>query len=84
MSASQSHDIGIHFDNGYESERLAHILEVVMQHQSLFALPQNLGRQGLLQIGTPTEKESNAAAASVNDAIDLVNSLAEPTAETVA
>jgi hypothetical protein len=64
--------------------RLAHILEVVMQHQSLFALPQNLGRQGLLQIGTPTEKESNAAAASVNDAIDLVNSLAEPTAETVA
>jgi hypothetical protein len=62
--------------------RLAHILEVVMQHQSLFALPQNLGRQGLLQIGTPTEKESNAAAASVNDAIDRVNSLAEPTAET--
>ncbi|HEU5239795.1 MAG TPA: hypothetical protein VFU37_21870 [Pyrinomonadaceae bacterium] len=84
MSASQSHDIGIHFDNGYESEGLAHILEVVMQHQSLFALPQNLGRQGLLQIGTPTEKESKAAAASVNDAIDRVNSLAEPIARTVA
>jgi hypothetical protein len=78
MSASQSHDLGVHFDNGFESEGLAHILEVVMQHQNAFALPQNLGRQGLLQIATPTEKESKAAAASINDAFDRVNSLAKP------
>jgi hypothetical protein len=84
MSASQSHDAGVHFDNGYESEDLAHILEVVMQHQNLFSLPHNLGRDGLLQIGTPTEKESKAAAASINDAVGRVNSLAEPTAKTVA
>jgi hypothetical protein len=74
MSASKSHDAGVHFDNGYESEALAHILEVVMQHQNLFGLPQNLGRQGLLQIGTPTETESKAAAALINDAFERVNS----------
>jgi hypothetical protein len=77
MSASKSHDAGVHFDNGYESEGLAHILEVVMQHQNLFGLPQNLGRQGLLQIGTPTETESKAAAASINEAFERVNSLAD-------
>jgi len=49
MSPSQSHESGVYFDNGYQSEGLAHILDVVMQHQNLFALPHNLGRQGLLQ-----------------------------------
>src|SRR4030095_9337740 len=84
MSPSQSHDTGVHFDNGYKSEGLAHIFEVVMQHQNLFALPQNLGRQGLLQIVTPTQKECQQAAASMNDAFDRVNSLAQPSAKTVA
>jgi len=78
MSASQSHDPGVHFDNGFESKGLAHILEVVMQHQKVFALPQNLNRPGLLQIAMPTEKERQAAAASINDAFDRVNSLVEP------
>jgi hypothetical protein len=77
MSASESHDAGVHFDNGFESKGLAHILEVVMQHQKVFALPQNLNRPGLLQIAMPTEKERKAAAASINDAFDRVNSLAE-------
>ena len=79
-TASHSHATGIHFDNGYESEGLVHILEVLMQHQNLFALPQNLGRRGLLQIGAPTEKESKAAAASMSDAFDRVTSHAEPKA----
>ena len=74
MSASKLHDSGVHFDNGYQSEGLAHILTMVMQHQSAFALPPNLGRQGLLQITTPTEIESTAAAASVRDASDCVGS----------
>jgi hypothetical protein len=77
MSASESHDAGVHFDNGFESKGLAHILEVVMQHQKVFALPQNLNRPGLLQIAMPTEKERKAAVASINDAYDRVNSLAE-------
>ena len=78
MSASQSHNTDVHFDNGYESKGLAHILEAVMQHQNLFALPHNFGRKGLLQVVTPTEKESKAAAARISVALDRVNSLPDP------
>ena len=74
MSASKLHDSGVHFDNGYQSEDLASILAVVMQHQTSFTLPPNLGRQGLLQIITPTEKESIAAAASIRNAFDCASS----------
>jgi hypothetical protein len=76
MSASHSHGSGVRFDNGFESQALAHILEDVMQHQNLFALPLNLGRpQGLLQIAMPTEKDSKAASASLNYALNHVNSV---------
>ncbi len=70
MSANTFHSIGVRFDNGYESDGLGHILESVMQHQNSFALPANLGRQGLLQIATPTETESAATAAWVSEALD--------------
>ena len=76
MSASQLHEIGIHFENEYQSQGLADILAVVMQHQSAFDLPPNLGRQGLLQITTPTEEESTAASASISDAFKRVDVLA--------
>jgi len=66
LSASTFHSAGIHFHNGYQSEGLAHILESVMQHQTAFSLPADLGRQGLLQIPTPTQEESVVAAASVS------------------
>lgn len=79
MSPSAFHGTGVHFDNGYESEGLAHILEFVMQHQSEFVLPTNRGRQGLLQISTPTQEESAAASESVNEAFDRLGSnLPEP------
>src|SRR5579859_8086711 len=55
MSANTFHSAGVRFDNGYASERLAHILESVMQRQTSFVLPPNLGRQGLLQIPPPTQ-----------------------------
>ena len=74
MSASKSHRTGVHFDNGYQSDGLAHILESVMQHQTAFSLPADLGRQGLLQIPTPTQEESVVAAASVNEALDHLGS----------
>lgn len=72
MSASKFHGMGIHFDNGYQSESLAHILESLMQHQTAFSLPADLGRQGLLQLSAPTPEESLAAAASMNEALSLV------------
>jgi hypothetical protein len=70
MSASTFHSTGVHFSNGYKSEGLAHILEFVMEHQREFLLPANLGRQGLLQIPTPSPAESAAASALVNDTFD--------------
>jgi hypothetical protein len=80
MSASESHRAGVHFDNGYQSEGLAHILESVMQHQTAFSLPADLGRQGLLQIATPTQEENVRAAASVNDALYRVGSVLDQVA----
>lgn len=47
MSESTFHGAGVRFDNGYESEGLAHSLEFVMRHQDSFVRPPNLGRQGL-------------------------------------
>jgi hypothetical protein len=79
ISASTFHSTGVRFENGYKSEGLAHILEFAMQRQNSFVLPPNLGRQGLLQISTPTAKESAEAAARVRVAFDrLASPLAEP------
>jgi hypothetical protein len=79
MSASTFHGTGVRFDNGYESEGLAHILEFVMQRQSEFDLPPNRGRQGLLQISTPTPEEIVAAAELIHGTCDdLGADLAEP------
>jgi hypothetical protein len=74
MSASKFRDTGVHFDNGYQSEGLSRNLESLMQYQNAFVLPPDRGRQGLLQIPTPTEEESRAAAASVSEALDCVSS----------
>jgi hypothetical protein len=79
MSASAFHQTGVYFENGYESEGLAHILESVMQHQDAFTLPQNLGRPGLLQIPMPKDEEGVAAAALVKEVCGrLASPLAEP------
>jgi hypothetical protein len=75
MSASTFHGTGVRFDNGYNSEGLAHILESVMQHQMAFSLPADLGRQGLLQISTPTQEESTLADTSVSEAYDRISSV---------
>ena len=75
MSANTFHDAGVGFENGYKSEGLAHILEIAMQHQTSFVLPPNRGRQGLLQLSTPTAEEIAAAAAVINLAFERVASL---------
>ena len=50
-----------------------------MQHQNSFVLPPNLGRQGLLQISTPTAEKSSAAAALINAVFGrLASTFAEP------
>jgi hypothetical protein len=69
MSASTFHSTGVHFDNGYQSKGLAHILASVMLHQTSFTLPADLGRQGLLRIPTPTPEDGVAAEALVKEAL---------------
>ena len=80
MSANMFHSAGVGFENEYKSEGLAHILEIAMKHQNSFILPPNLGRQGLLQISTPTPEESAAAAATINVAFGRLDSTVEPPA----
>jgi len=75
MSASTFHHTGVHFDNGYRSGGLAHVLESVMQNQTAFSLPANLGRQGLIQILMPTKEEGLTAAAAVNEALNRVGAV---------
>ena len=69
-SDSTSDGTGVHFENGYESEGLAHILELVMTHQNVFDLPASVGRARLLQIATPNPEETTAAAASISGVFD--------------
>jgi len=76
-SLSDSHDTGVHFENGYQSDTLKHVLQTVMQHQAEFSLPVDFGRQGLLQIATPTQQESVVASALVNETLHQLGSLAE-------
>jgi hypothetical protein len=79
MSANTFHTAGVRFSNGYRSEELTRILELVMQSQNSFVLPPNLGRQGLLQISTPTAEESAAAAILISEVFDrLASPLAQP------
>ena len=47
MAASKFHGAGVHFENGYQSQGLANILELVMQHQNSFVLPPDRGRRCL-------------------------------------
>ena len=65
---------GAHFENGYDLKGLAQILDVVMQHQSLFTLPPSPSRHPLLQITLPTEKQSAESAALVRTILAWVAS----------
>lgn len=81
MSASEAHRSGIHFDNGYQSQGLAHNLGIVMQHQSAFTLHPAPGGQRVHQITEHTEVEAGAAAGSIAAALTgLSSSLTEPRA----
>ena len=70
MPDSTFHGTGFHFESGYQSKGLAHILESVVQHQTSFLPPEDMGWQGLLQIPTPTQQETAAAAALLSEAFD--------------
>jgi hypothetical protein len=79
MSTSKFHNKGVHFDNNYSSEGLADNLDIVMQHQNAFALPENLGRKRLLQIPAPAREDSATAAGLLVESFAHVEAqLAQP------
>jgi hypothetical protein len=67
MAGSEFHDTGVRFHNGYQSNSLARILDLVILHQKAFSTPRHLGRAGLLQISTPTQAATAAAEVSINE-----------------
>lgn len=75
MPTSKLYPTGIQFENKYKSENLAHIFESIMKRQAAFSLPVYQGRQGLIQISTPTEKESSQAIRLVDEALKQSSSM---------
>jgi hypothetical protein len=51
-----------------------------MQHQTFFVLPVNIGRQGLLQIPTPTQEDRSAAGEWIRDDFARLGSAFAPLA----
>jgi len=77
LSTSGPRNSHIQFENGYVSERLAETVNFAMQHQDIFLPPPNLGRQGLLQIAPPSEKERAAASALIKEVSDAIRARSE-------
>jgi hypothetical protein len=77
MAGSAFHDTGVHFHNGWAD--LARMLKLAILHQKAFTPPRNFGRAGLLQVATPTQTATEAAAVSVNETFDRIDGgAAEP------
>ncbi len=66
MALDEQHRL--RFEHGYEIAELASNLEVIMQHQDAFLPAVNHGRNGLLQVHTPTRDETNMAHAVIAEA----------------
>jgi hypothetical protein len=65
-------DDGTTFSNGYHSEGLAAMLQVIMQHQEHFAPPLKPGGLSSTQVQLPTEQDTLAAAACMKQAYEDV------------
>ncbi len=56
-----SHQGGLHFKNGYKSDRLAKMLDPIMQHQGIFLVGAAPGKDRMLQVYPPTDADKAAA-----------------------
>jgi hypothetical protein len=68
---SAAHPGGIRFRNGCHSDKLAQILDFIMENQERFTRPADACRDGLVLIDPPTEGET-AKAARWNRKVDAV------------
>ena len=72
MPPAPGDDAGTHFENGIQSKRLAHTLDVMMQRQQAFVLPPNLGPHGLIQVEMPTEEQRATAVVAVSSVLEQI------------
>lgn len=63
---------GLKFANGYASARLTDTLNFVMRHQDKFLVPPNLGRQGLLQITSPSTEELTSTRLLIKESLERI------------
>jgi hypothetical protein len=77
-ASSAFHDKGIHFENGFRSDRFSENLEFIMQHQNTFSPSVNRGRTSLLKIQEPSVAESEAATELLKLAFGRANAIIAP------
>ena len=61
MRWTADHQGGLNFSNGYRSDELGGALEQIMQHQEIFLLSAAPGRDRMIQVSPPTDRERIAA-----------------------
>jgi hypothetical protein len=61
MLWADSHQGGLHFDNGYKSDRLAKMLDTIMQHQGIFLVGAAPGEDRMIQVHPPTDDDRVSA-----------------------
>ena len=61
MLWADSHQGGLHFDNGYKSDRLAKTLDTIMQHQGIFLVGAVPGKDRMIQVHPPTDDDRVSA-----------------------
>jgi hypothetical protein len=73
VSALWSHEIGLSFNAGFSSARMAEMLEFVMDHQEAFLRRSTPTHDLLLQVNPPTEQETTIAKECMREAVQSIN-----------
>jgi hypothetical protein len=61
MRWDTNHQSGLRFDNGYQSDQLAKMLETIMRHQEIFLVHAAPGKDRMIQVHPPTDAEKSVA-----------------------
>lgn len=74
ITAAWSHVPGLQFSEGYDSEALAHFLEIIARQPKVLVSISGTGRNGWLHIPPPTEDEIRDARRLVAEVIAVLGS----------
>ncbi len=61
MRWNATHQSGLHFSNGYKSDRLAEMLDTIMQRQGALLVGAAPGKDRMIQVQPPTDDDRVAA-----------------------